>query len=72
MTDDTFQHWMALVDRELQRRTAGLASADLPDWNYHAAYHDNTTPPDAAAEVLDWADWTCVSERLRSNEWGRP
>lgn len=50
--DQAFEDWMKEVDASIAG-IAGLSSDDLPDRCYRDMFDDETTPADAAREVLE-------------------
>lgn len=52
--DREFAVWLLGVDRKIRRYT-GVEHRDLPDWGWRAAYDDDLSPADAAADAI--AHW---------------
>lgn len=51
IADLTFDAWMALVDREVERIT-GFSSGDFPPWTFIEAFESGCQPQEAAHHLL--------------------
>lgn len=52
--DREFKKWMQKVDNNLLDMV-GILSADLPDYDYRAAFNAGDTPNDVAKQVIEHA-----------------
>lgn len=64
-----FHTFMLDVDRWLLRLSGAIASADLPDYNYHDSYCAGETPQAVALDVLRREGW---EEQLTLYEGAEP